>query len=471
MRLPQKIKKFFGANRTIFAASAPGRLDVMGGIADYSGSHVLQMPIKERTTVYVSLRKDRKLRAFTTDPSLSEAHNLVEIPAPSISSSKKTHPYSKANEILNQEKENTWTAYLFGCLVALNIEYKAHLQGADFWVESNVPVGKGVSSSAALEVATLTALCSAAGIQLTENQLPVLAQKIENQIVGAPCGLMDQLATYFGRKRMLLPILCQPDTVYPPIDIPKRIHFLGLDSGQRHSVSGSSYTDVRTAAFMGYTIIARQQGVTKKELLEAKRTHSRQKLPYKGYLANISPSLFEQQYSPLLPNQITGSEFIKHYGSTIDPITTPEANREYAVKTCTTHPVYENDRVQLFSILLHLLNQSKTNLREAEAIVHHLGEWMYQSHLSYSRCGLGSEATDSLIKRARQAGPGNGIYGAKITGGGSGGTVCFLAFGQKGVKTVKEIAKQHTQEFECDLTLFTGSSEGNHWTKVEPFNT
>ena len=68
-------------------------------------------------------------------------------------------------------------------------------------------------------------------------------------------------SSYFGEKRKLLPILCQPDTLYPLLEIPENLHFIGIDSGLRHFVGGASYSDVRTAAFMGYSIIASRNGV------------------------------------------------------------------------------------------------------------------------------------------------------------------------------------------------------------------
>jgi len=88
--------------------------------------------------------------------------------------------------------------------------------GADILIHSSVPIGKGVSSSAALEVATLKALGKTFNISFANTELPMLAQRVENLIVGAPCGLMDQLTSYFGEPRKLLPIVCQPDQIKPP---------------------------------------------------------------------------------------------------------------------------------------------------------------------------------------------------------------------------------------------------------------
>jgi len=88
-----------------------------------------------------------------------------------------------------------------------------------------------------------------------------------------------------------------------------------------------------------------------------------------------------------------------------------------------------------------------------------MGELMYESHASYSACGLGSDGTDRLIALARAAGPAHGIYGAKITGGGSGGTVALLAEAHAG-DAIRAVARQYVEETGCDAYVFEGSSPG-----------
>jgi L-arabinokinase len=84
---------------------------------------------------------------------------------------------------------------------------------------------------------------------------------------------------------------------------------------------------------------------------------------------------------------------------------------------------------------------------------------MYESHASYSACGLGSDGTDRLVALARDAGPARGVYGAKITGGGSGGTVALLADAGAG-DVVRAIARRYAGETGRDAYVFEGSSPG-----------
>jgi L-arabinokinase len=335
---------------------------------------------------------------------------------------------------------------VIGCAIILQSEKGIEFAGADFEIESSVPLGKGVSSSASVEVAVMKALEKAFAIEFSNTELPRLAQKVENLIVGAPCGSMDQLASYFGEEGKLLPIVCQPDKLLPLIEIPQGINFIGVDSGVRHSVGGSSYTDVRCAAFMGYTIIAKQLGLSNEEIIRARATNDRSSLPFNGYLCNIPKEKFDRDFLHMLPENLIGGEFLKVYGSTIDNVTSVNPETVYSVRACTTHPVYENDRVQQF---LKIVQHWNPNARTEQLT--QLGTLMQHSHESYSKCGLGSTRTDELVEAFKNC---KSIFGSKITGGGSGGTVCALAFGEEGIEEVKVVHRYFERKYGTILTLF-----------------
>ena len=198
---------------------------------------------------------------------------------------------------------------MLGCFLVLQKEKNIDLTGANVFIESNVPWGKGVSSSAALEVATMNALNHLYRLSLGKEELAVLAQMAENLVAGAPCGLMDQLSSHLGQKNKLLPLICQPHEVVKPISIPRGINFSGIDSGIRHAVSGASYGDVRAAAFMSYTIIALNEGATIEELNHARTSAIGANFPYKGFLANIPVSVFGEKYLSILPTKFQAKIF------------------------------------------------------------------------------------------------------------------------------------------------------------------
>jgi L-arabinokinase len=359
------LQKFFGLNQVLIQATSPGRMDVMGGIADYSGSLVLQKSISQKATITIGIRNYNQLRIKSLDLSVqNEIYvDLDELP----------NNYKEAQKYLKNIKGGDWAAYIIGCYLVLSNEKKVQLGGLDILIQSDVPVGKGVSSSAALEVATLKAITELFNIELIDTQLPKFAQKAENLVVGAPCGLMDQLASYFGDNNKLLPILCQPDQLYDLVEIPQNLYFVGIDSGVKHAVSGASYSEVRTAAFMGFSIIAQKLGLLKDDLGKQTQTE----LPFNGFLSNISPSLFESNFERSL-NSMYGKDFVQDFGVVTDKLSVIKPDAFYNIKACTKHPIYENHRVKSFMQLLKSVNE--TNFKDILPI---MGELMFQSHESY----------------------------------------------------------------------------------------
>lgn len=431
-----------------FTASAPGRLDVMGGIADYSGSLVLQKAINQQTSVELILRNDYQCN-ITSYLSNGEVLTFKDDFRKYLKQEQVDYRY--AQQAFRKNTETSWAAYILGCALILMKEKGIDFKGADFTFHSTVPHGKGVASSASVEVATMKVLEKAFTLSFSGTELARYAQQVENHIAGAPCGLMDQLASYLGNPEALLPIICQPDRILEPIPIPKQIAFVGIDSGIRHQVSGASYGDVRCAAFMGYTIIARSLGIDKKDLLRAKVNQDFSSLPFQGYLSNVTADDFDHRFKNLLPEKITGKDFLEHYGDTIDPITSIAENKTHAVKICTAHPIYENKNVHRFREYLISLSM-QTRQVEQEEIIREMGALMLASHKSYSACGLGTGRTDDMVNRAMAL---PGITGARITGGGNGGTVCFLTAGEIGMESVKQLHHQLSTEYKERLEWFT----------------
>lgn len=444
------LRQFFSGEKPAVVARAPGRLDVMGGIADYSGSLVLQLPLAEATYACAQRSDDDDLRVVTLDPHDRESFREVVI-AGSRLRSLADDGYDAARDSFRDDPETAWAAYVLGTIVVLALEKKVPVEtGLRILIDSRVPEGKGVSSSAALEVATLEAVSRLLGVTLDGAELARLCQTCENHVVGAPCGIMDQMTSALGKADRLLALLCQPAEIQGFVEIPPGVAFWGIDSGVRHAVSGADYTSVRVGAFMGYRIIAGLAG------LEVKGTAGDGKVEvadpgWGGYLANLTPGEFAGAYSSRIPERMQGREFLERYGGLTDPVTRVDPSREYAVRRPTAHPIEENDRVRRFAELLARADEEEARIE--------LGTLMYRSHESYSACGLGVEATDRIVAAVREAGPGAGLYGAKITGGGSGGTVAVLGRADVG-SVVAEVAQRCARESGCPVVLFQGSSPG-----------
>ena len=438
-------RNFFASSDGFIIGRAPGRLDLMGGIADYSGSLVLQWPIQSATHVAVQRNRGKTLRIASLPAGLNQTPRLFEMQLDELTSSN----YSTLRSRFSSEPEKRWAAYVAGIIPVLVHEKSIRFsEGADILISSTVPEGKGVSSSAALEVASMQALAAALELSIQPHELALLCQKVENLLVGAPCGVMDQMTAACGEANHLLELLCQPAELRGTISLPEELEIWGIDSGIRHSVSGSDYRMVRTAAFMGYRIIAQLAGLSAKKadgghvVIDDSRWH--------GYLANISPWEFARDYAPHIPESISGKDFLDRYRGTTDTVTSVDPSVDYPVLAATRHPIFENARVNRFG---GILKNWKGGEQSQE-----LGELMYQSHESYSSCGLGSDGTDALVELVRHAAA-DGLFGAKITGGGSGGTVAIL--GRRGANgAVRDIAARYREYTGYEPLIISGSSPG-----------
>src|SRR6185503_5127045 len=246
------VSGLFEPNTDLIVTRAPGRLDVMGGIADYSGSHVLEYPIAEATFAAVQLNAERTLNIVSLladEPSRSFTMSLNVFDGPM--------EYGAAQEFFQRDGANRWAAYVAGVFLVLMRELRLSFDsGSNILISSRVPPGKGVSSSAALEVAVMEAVTKAFDVSIEARDKALLSQTVENLVVGAPCGVMDQMTAVFGESNQLLLLVCQPAEIKNMIALPPQLKLWGIDSGIRHSVGGSDHGSVRAGAFMGSRIIA-----------------------------------------------------------------------------------------------------------------------------------------------------------------------------------------------------------------------
>lgn len=483
---------FFDWEEDIFVTRAPGRLDVMGGIADYSGSLVLQLPIreachvavqkihpgKERLWKHAQARKLAKgdgptpvLQIVSFGSELSNRGPTFDMDLSDFWDGEQPMSYEKARNYFAQDPSQRWAAYVAGTILVLMKELGIRFENSiSMLVSSAVPEGKGVSSSAAVEVASMSAIAAVHGLKIPPRDLALLCQKVENHVVGAPCGVMDQMTSACGESNKLLAMVCQPAEVLGLVDIPSHIRFWGVDSGIRHSVGGTDYGSVRVGAFMGRRVIksvastllsqslsasgmtpddAEEDGV---ELLESEASLD--------YLCNLSPHRYEALYSKVLPEALLGETFVEKYADHNDPVTVIDMKRNYGLRAAARHPIYENFRVKAFKALL----TSATSDDQLTA----LGELMYQCHYSYSACGLGSDGTDRLVQLVQEMQHSKmsksvegTLYGAKITGGGSGGTVCVI--GRNCIRSseqILEIQQKYKNATGYLPIIFEGSSPG-----------
>jgi len=438
---------------------APGRLDVMGGIADYTGSLVCEATLDRAAAVAMQERPDRQLH-------VSSLNLLDEHQAGSWQISLTALAGHSAESLGSElaKAESKWAGYLAGCLFILHEQKHIDLNdprimGMSLALYSTVPLGAGVSSSAAIEVATMMALADHFGLRglaFDELRMASLCQQVENRIVGAPCGIMDQVTSICGQMHCLLRLMCQPHELLPELHLPAGIRVLGINSHVKHSVGGGMYGKTRCAAFMGHKIILEKM----RQDAAAARLALRDD-PLKGYLANLEEDDYRKHYRGLLPEKMTGSEFLETYGVTIDTATTVDPQTDYHVQRATDHHVLESRRVKQFVGFLEQASGLPLESPQRLGALGKAGQIMYGSHVSYTNCALlGADECDVLVQLVRDR-QGEGLYGAKITGGGSGGTVAVLADESARVEAaVGEIMSEYEKRTGRKPEAFLESSPG-----------
>jgi L-arabinokinase len=348
---------------------APGRLDLLGGVADYSGARVLEVATHLTTTVTADPDE-----ALSVGPARLTDDDVTALAA---------LPYGEVRDAIASWPR--WTHYLVGVALVLVRHGVIEPPRARLSIESDVPTSIGVSSSAALEVATARAL----GADHVEPlRLAALCQEAENQVVGAPCGIMDQVVVTMGRAGAVLPIDCRPAAVAALVELPEGLEVVGVPTGAEHDVSGGPYRRARAAAFMG------------KRIVEDATTGSWSwvsELPADAVAA--------------LPESLDGAMFLDRFGATGDALTTVDPAETYPVRAATAFGVEEHARSDE---LLDALSA-----RDAGAI----GRIMAASHAGYDAMGLGHPAATTTVARVLNR---SGVHGARSSGGGSGGTVVVV---------------------------------------------
>ncbi len=184
--LKRKFRELYNTDSEVLT-KGPGRIDLMGHHTDYNDGFVLPVAVSFEVLAAGRLRDDRVVRAYSTNFGSMVEFSLDD---------------NKFDEV------NTWSNYLRGMLVYLG-EAGVELRGADIAVEGNVPVGSGLSSSAAIEMAIGTLFQAMLGFEMSGPDLALTGQKAENKFVGVNTGIMDQFISRLGAKDQALFLDCR----------------------------------------------------------------------------------------------------------------------------------------------------------------------------------------------------------------------------------------------------------------------
>jgi len=199
-------------------ASAPGRVNLIGEHTDYNGGFVLPTVIPQRTVVELAPRPGGTIRALSVNAGKPVPFEYI---------------------VGTESKRSRWTDYLQGITWAL-VKSEFSVGGADIRIESTVPLGSGLSSSAALEIALLRAFREAFALPIEDVQMALLGQRAENDFVGAPVGVMDQMAcTLAGDGQALF--LDTRSLEWQLVPLPAEAELVVLNSGVAHNHARGDY--------------------------------------------------------------------------------------------------------------------------------------------------------------------------------------------------------------------------------------
>lgn len=341
---------------------APGRVNLIGEHTDYTGGFVMPMALNLGITMLVRLRDDGLYQL--------KSLNFEE-------------EVTFTNEDITDKKEDSWGNYPRGIIYQL-LEKGVDLRGADILYVSDLPVGSGLSSSAAISMVTAYALSTLKGLEPNVKELAFLSQKMENEFIGVKSGIMDQIAVGFGKKDCVVFLDCQSlEWELVPFAL-EGISVVITDSGKRRGLRHSRYNERREESEEALKIIQ-----------------------------SLKPEI--ESFRDL----------------SIDDVDFVNKNLRYPYRERARHIITENNRVI----------RAKESLLSGE--VSHLGQLMLASHRSLA---IDYEVTgrelDSLFLAQLNA----GCFATRMCGAGFGGCTVSLVDNDK-IELFKEnVASMYTEE-------------------------
>lgn len=353
--LTTKFVEVFG-NRPSSIFRAPGRVELIGNHTDYNGGYVMAAAIDRDVLVAAG----KALGSVVTVHSM----NFNE-----------TDFFGVAKEITSSNYKQ-WANYVRGVADQL-VKAGVKLPGMELVIEGNVPLGGGLSSSAAIEVATAIAMLNLAGHDMSGEDVAHLCQRVENDFVGVSSGIMDQFLSRLGKKGQALFLDCR-SLKYEHVSLPSNTKIVVADTGKPRTLAGSEYN------------------VRREQCEQAVATLS-QFLPDIRQLRDVSVEQLEQ------------------YADKLDPLILMRAR----------HVVYENQRVL----------DSVTALRRGDR--EKFGQLLTESHnSSRDLYENSSKELDWLVSAAVEA---PGCLGSRLSGAGFGGCTVSIVISAEVPKFIQSV--------------------------------
>ena len=237
--LKEKYEQLF-SNKPDVVVRAPGRINLIGEHTDYNDGFVLPAAINKAIYIAVGKRKDQEVRLYSMDFKTSystDLHSLVPI--------------------------KSWATYITG-VVAQMLKAGGNINGFNLVMFGDVPLGAGLSSSAAVECSVAFAINELYNLGFTKMELVQFSQRAEHEFAGVKCGLMDQFASIFGKKNHVVKLDCRSlDYEYFSLNMTD-VSIVLMDTGVKHSLASSEYNTRRLQCEEGIAAIQKKYPAVQK---------------------------------------------------------------------------------------------------------------------------------------------------------------------------------------------------------------
>ena len=445
--------------------SAPGRLDVLGGLAVEAGGVLAQMALPCRAAVGLQGRTDGALQ-FLSRRIGPAPQQQVWLPAAELFSSDALPPPQSL--LARLPFEQRWVAPLIALfyLLAQRGWLAGNLTGAaaprpigmTVVVESDIGIGAAQGASTAVLAALLQGLARVLALPLgtlDKARLIAQAENIFGFSGGHAVDALTILCAPEGPPAHLLRYRAQPHELLGQIPLPPEVRLLALNTGVRNRRGGEIASELRLAGAMGLGIIEtiyRDLGLRPDAL--------------NGYLGNLSPELYRRYFRSLLPRRLRGQDYLRGFGGLKSTAGTIEPKQVYRIRTAVDHLLSEHEHAENFlQAMEELAEMPAAALAPAQRrlILRRAGRLLLASQHSYRlRLGLSCPQADWLINQLQRIGPDRGVYGARISGWGGGGTVVALLDSSRAAgEALLEIISRYPRVMAAPLQVLAAGGKGS----------
>jgi len=470
-KLEAAAERLLGPASAAVIRTAPGHIDVLGGLAVETGGTVAQMTVPRRAGVAVQLTAEPLLiihRAVHDDT------ELASTTIPLDACFREGRLTALRDLMATLPMDALWAAPIFaawlvlaqaGRLTALRLAAAATPTtspcGATVIVHSELPTGAGLGSSTALLTSVMRAMAEAAGSPIEAEDLALYVGRAEDLLPDGFGHVVDALTALHALDQPdphVLRLGAQPHSLAGQIRLPADLRILALDTTVRSGARAQSLQNLRVAGAMGLRIVE-----------TIYRDLGQRHTPMRGYLANISPALFRQYFRTIMPRRMRGTDFLRSFGAIPERAGTVDPDRMYRVRTTVDHLISDNEYAENFLQALEELaaHEQRTGPRlgatERQRTLFRAGRLMLASHHSYRlRLEQSCPEADWLVDALMQHGPQAGIYGARISGWGCGGTVVALVKRSPAVDEILEnLPAPYRRQTGRSLVYFEAGTKGS----------